>query len=55
MACASCSAATGRIKSSSCLRVSRAEFVRFWEQKFAGLDGYLKEMQEKEKGHARNT
>ena len=28
-------------------------FRRFWEQQFASLDGYLKEMQRKEKAHAR--
>jgi DNA-binding transcriptional ArsR family regulator len=30
-------------------------FRRFWEQKFASLDGYLKEMQKKEKrrGHTK--
>lgn len=28
-------------------------FRRFWEQKFASLDGYLKEMQEKEKARGR--
>jgi DNA-binding transcriptional ArsR family regulator len=26
-------------------------FSRFWEQRFVGLDGYLKEMQKKEKAH----
>ena len=28
-------------------------FRRFWEQKFASLDGYLKEMQKKEKARGR--
>jgi DNA-binding transcriptional ArsR family regulator len=28
-------------------------FRRFWEQKFASLDGYLKEMQKKEKKRGR--
>lgn len=30
-----------------------APFRRFWEQKFASLDGYLKEMQRKEKARGR--
>src|SRR5215467_11454826 len=29
-------------------------FRRFWEQKFASLDGYLKEMQKREKTRGRN-
>ena len=29
-------------------------FRRFWEQKFASLDGYLKDMQKKEKTRGRN-
>ena len=29
-------------------------FRRFWEQKFASLDGYLKEMQKRDKTRGRN-
>jgi len=30
-------------------------FRSFWEQRFASLDGYLKEMQKKEKSHGRKS
>jgi DNA-binding transcriptional ArsR family regulator len=30
-------------------------YRRFWEQKFAGLDGYLNELQQKEKRRARKA